>query len=272
MPDPYRYQDQDDFVMLVVDFPEADGDQILNALPVQAKRWLEGLPWVQRRYVLSLCHVMCATPPEVQAEFLDDYTADGVISRIIHDQDTQQRVIQHLTRFHLSTQLTEPTLRQYIRQFYIHSAQDTRQQVNLYLETALRLMSSSQEHNSILSYVLGFEILKMLFQMSWEQHEKLYRLQSHPEEFIRLYIKPIQYAHRLNGIIIPKDEKQFFARREYFIQRPVLTQKRLKTLVMATFSADNIIHLGFTVIRHPNALHYDHDYLYDNELPTVIFD
>lgn len=256
--------------MFAVDVTQ--NDQVLDSLPHQAKQWLEGLPWAQRRYVLSLCHVMCATPPEVQAEFLDDYTADGVISRIIHDQDTQQRVAAHLKRFHITTQLTETTLRRYIRQFYIHSAQDNPQQSNLYLETALKLMSSVQENNSILGYVLGFEIIKVLFGMSWEQHERLYRMQPNQEEFIRYYIRPIQHAHRLNGIIVPKDENQFFARREYFVQTPRLSPKRLDTLVMATFSSEKINQLGFGVIRHPNALHYDYEHIYDKAHTTAIFE
>ncbi|MEM8806078.1 MAG: cobyrinic acid a,c-diamide synthase [Cyanobacteria bacterium P01_G01_bin.38] len=254
--------------MLVSNFSESD--PVLAGLPYEARQWLEGLPWAQRRYVLSLCHVMCATPPEIQAEFLDDYTADGVISRIIHDQDTQQRVYLHLERFCIETQLSEPLLRRYIRQFYMHSAQ-TSQHTNIYLETALQLMSSTQEHNSILSYILGFELLKLLFQMSWEQHEKLYRLQASQEDFIRTYIRPIQTAHRLNGIIVPKNETQFFARRDYFIQRPQLSPKRLDTLVRATFTADTVVQIGFSIMRHPNAVQFDHDHIYgDNSNHVTI--
>jgi hypothetical protein len=254
-------------------FPFPENERVLDALPSEAKHWLESLPWEQRRYVLSLCHVMCATPPEIQAEFLDDYTAEGVISRILHDQDTPQRVNFHLQRFRIATEVTEPLLRRYIRQFYIHSAQDNRQHLDLYLETALKLMSSNQEHNSILSYVLGFEIMKLLFLMSWEQHERLYHIQSSPENFIRAYIKPIQHAHRLNHIIVPKDEKQFFARREYFVQHPSIQDKKLSQLIMVSFCADKIVHLGFSILRHPDALHFDYDYIYENGAPiSPIFD
>ncbi|MEO0539366.1 MAG: cobyrinic acid a,c-diamide synthase [Cyanobacteria bacterium P01_A01_bin.105] len=256
--------------MLAVDFSE--NEHILGSLPLSARHWLESLPWQQRRYLLSLCHVICANPPERQAEFLDDYTADGVVSRIIHDHDTQQRVYFHLRRFHIATQLTEPTLRQYIRQFYLHSAQTLQQPVNQYLETALKLTASTQEHNSVLSYILGFEIMKLLFQMSWEQHERLYRLQATQEDFLRAYIRPIQHTHRLNGIIVPRDEGQFFARREYFIQQPKLSKKRLDTLIMATFAATTVTELGFSVIRHPQAIQFDYEHILENEPARVIFD
>lgn len=256
--------------MLAVDSQE--NASVLGALPIEARQWLESLPWEQRRYVLSLSHVICATPPERQAEFLDDYTADGVFSRILHDQDTQQRVYYHLKRFHISTELTELVLRQYIRQFYIHSAQNTHQPLNQYLETALRLTASSQEHNSVLSYILGFEMMKLMFQMSWEQHERLYRLQANQEEFARAYVRPIQHTHRLNGIIVPKDEGRFFARREYFVKRPQLSTKRLDALVMATFSSDKVTDLGFAVIRHPKAVQFNYEHIFENEPPSVIFD
>ncbi|MEO0490696.1 MAG: cobyrinic acid a,c-diamide synthase, partial [Cyanobacteria bacterium J06659_2] len=118
-----------------------DSDGVLGALPLQARHWLQSLPWAQRRYVLSLCHLMCATPPEMQAEFLDDYTADGLVSRIIQDRDTQQRVNVYLKQFRINTDLSETVLRSYIRQFYIHSAQDMRQQPDLYLESALKLVA-----------------------------------------------------------------------------------------------------------------------------------
>lgn len=238
---------------------------VLDKLPSEARQWVESLSWQQRRYVLSLCHLMCAAPPEVQAEFLDDYTADGLVAKKLEDQETQQRVKQYLQEFHIATELTESVLRGYIKQFYVHSAQDTRRQPDLYLESALKLVFNSEERSNVLNYVLGFELLKMMFQMSWEQHEKLYRLQRNQEEFIRTYIKPIQLAHQLNGIIVPRDQKVFFAKRHYFVQRPEISPKKLVELVMATFTAETAAMFGFTVIRHPNSIQFDYDQVFEPE-------
>jgi hypothetical protein len=260
------------FIHTPMVFVQPDNDPIFGSLPQQAKRWLEGLPWDQRRYVLSLCHLMSAAPPEAQAEFLDDYTADGLVFRVIQDQDTKQKVSGYLQQFHIQTELTEKVLRSYIRQFYIHSAQDARQQPDLYLESALRLMISTQERNSVFSYVLGFELIKLMFQMSWSQQERLYRLQISQEEFLRSYIRPIQHAHRLNGIIIPRDADQFFARRDYFVQRPNLQGKRLVELVMATFTSEVVGGFGFSIIRTPNSFQFDYDYIYAPEPGEAIFD
>src|SRR6476469_4848791 len=101
-------------------------DSMLEKLPPEAKKWVESLPWSQRSYVLSLCHLMCASTPEMQAEFLDNYTADGLVSRTLEDRDTQQRVNQYLKQFQIKTELSESVFRTYIRQFYIHSSQDVR--------------------------------------------------------------------------------------------------------------------------------------------------
>lgn len=254
--------------MAFLELVESDG--VLGALPLQARHWLQSLPWAQRRYVLSLCHLMCATPPEMQAEFLDDYTADGLVSRIIQDRDTQQRVNAYLRQFRIKTELSETVLRSYIRQFYIHSAQDMRQQPDLYLESALKLVASSEERNSVFNYVLGFELIKQIFQMSWSQQERLYRLQISQEEFIKNYIKPIRHTHRLNSIIVPKDEGLFFARRDYYVQLPDISGKRLVELVMATFTTAIVTNFGFGIIRHPNSFQFEYDYVYGPEPSEAI--
>jgi hypothetical protein len=84
------------------------------------------------------------------------------------------------------------------------------------------------------------------------QHERLYQLQRNQEEFIKLYIKPIQLAHQINGIIIPEHRKEFFSKRDYFVKKPMLSPKKLIQLVMATFTTDIVIDLGFAIIRDPN--------------------
>jgi hypothetical protein len=245
-------------------------DNILKKLPPEARSWAESLSWQQRRYVLSLCHLMCAAPPEVQAEFLDDYTADGLVSKKLDDQETKQRVKQYLKEFKITTELTEAVLRSYIKQFYIHSAQDTRRQADLYLESALKLVFSLEERNNVFNYILGFELLKMIFCMSWLQHERLYRLQRNQDEFFQTYIKPIQHTHRLNSIIVPKDENCFFAKRNYFVQQPEISHKKLVELVMATFTTETTSNFGFTVIRHASSLSFDYDFIFQPE-PEAIF-
>lgn len=238
---------------------------VLSSLPPEARDWLTALPWEQRRYVLSLCHLVCATPSAQQAEFLDAYTAEGLLSLIIDDSDTRQRINEHLIGFRSQAEIDSNTIRRYIRQVYMHSVQDARQRPDLYLETAVMLMGSAQAHSSILSYILGFELLKLLFAMSWEQHERLYHLQPNQDDFTRDYIRPVQQAHKRHGIVTPKDEKTFFARRDYFIQQPEIHPQRLIGLIIEAFSADKIIELGFSVLRHPNAIHFNYDYIYGSQ-------
>lgn len=244
-------------------------ENILEKLPSEAKKWAESLPWDQRRYVLSLCHLMCAASPEVQADFLDDYTADGLVSRILQDRDTKQRVKEYLREFRIETELSEAVLRTYIKQFYIHSAQDARRQPELYLESAMRLVASTEEKNNVFNYILGFELLKMMFQMSWFQHEQLYRLQKNQEDFIHTYIKPIQHAHRINGIVVPKDEGVFFAKRNHFVQQPNIASKKLIELVIATFTTDVVTSFGFSIIRHLQSLSYDYEYIFKPEQDAI---
>lgn len=240
-------------------------ESMLEKLPPSAKEWAESLPWEQRRYVLSLCHLMCAASPEVQAQFLDDYTADGFVSKILQNRDAQYKVEEYLKGFCIKTELNEAVLKIYVRQFYIHSAQESNRQPDQYLESALRLAVSAEEKNSVFSYILGFELLKMMFKMSWAQHERFANLQKNSSSFIKKYIKPIQETHKINKIIVPKEEKVFFARHDYYIQVPNLTDKKVVQLVMATFTTDIVINFGFSLIRHGQALLFDYEYIFQPE-------
>jgi len=240
-------------------------ESVLAKLPPDAQKWAESLPWHQRRYLLSLCHLMCAATPETRASFLDDYTADGIIAKLLEDRDTQHKVKEYLQKFNVRADLDTSVLRGYIRQFYIHSAQDTRCQPDLYLESALRLVISNEERSHVFNYILGFELLKMMFCMSWFQHEKLYKLQRNQEEFVQLYIRPIQHTHKINHIIVPKDERLFFARRDYFIQKPVINAKKLMELAIATFTTEVTTNFGFYIIRHPQSLVCVYDYIFAEE-------
>lgn len=247
----------------------AGHESIFGQLPPEARTWFESLPWNQRRYVLSLCYLMSGASPDVQAEFLDDYTADGLVSKKLEDKETEQRVRDYLKEFHINTELNTTVLRHYIRQFYVHSAQDSRRQPDLYLESALRLVFSTEERNSVFNYILGFELLKMMFRMSWLQHERLYRLQRNQDEFINTYIKPIQHTHRVNGIIVPRDEGVFFAKRDYFVQQPTISERKLVELVMATFITDIVSMFGFSIIRHPNSLSFDYEVIFGSEQDAI---
>ncbi|MEB3885284.1 cobyrinic acid a,c-diamide synthase [Lyngbya sp. CCY1209] len=244
---------------------------LFEQLPPEVQHWAESLPWNQRRYVLSLCYIICASPPEKQAEFLDDYTADGLVSKLLEDIDSINRIRRYFKWFKISTPLTEAVLRKYIRQFYIHSAQDARCQPDIYLESALKLVLSPDEKDRVFNYIVGFELIKLIFKMSWLQHERLSRLQKSQDEFIKKYIKPIQHAHRINGLIVPKDEKVFFAKRDYYVQQPDIGPQKLLALIMATFTSDRIVHCGFSVTRHIHALEFDYDYIFNASEPESIF-
>ncbi|MGB7710760.1 MAG: cobyrinic acid a,c-diamide synthase [Microcoleus sp.] len=240
-------------------------DTVLEKIPVEVKDWAESLPWNQRRYLLSLCYILCASTPDLQAEFLDDYTADGLISKMFEDVDTLHRVKEYLIRFRVKKELNESDLRSYIKQFYIHSAQQALRETDQYLESALRFVLSTEERNNVFNYILGFEFLKIVFQMSWLQHERLARLQKNQSQFLDTYIKPIQHAHKINGIIVPKDEKIFFARRAYYVQMPNISNNKVIELVMASFSTEMVSNCGFSISRHSQALRFDCDYIYHPE-------
>ena len=70
---------------------------------------------------------------------------------------------------------------------------------------------------------------------------------------------------------MPKDEGVFFAKRNYFVQLPELTEKKLLELVIATFTTDVATSFGFSIMRHPHALTFDYDYLFNSD-SEMIFD
>jgi hypothetical protein len=193
------------------------------------------------------------------------------IDRILHAANLQYSVKFHLSRLQRPTELTPSLIKNYIRQFHLHVLQDSRREADRFLQSALQLFVSQgddrrsivDDRNPILCYLLGFEIIVMLFEMSWQQHERLYYLQHNQEYFFHQYIKPIQIAHRLNDKIVPRDAKRFFAKRTYFIQRPFLRPQQLRAIAIATFPAEIILRLGFEVIRHPRSFVFDNSLIFD---------
>lgn len=244
---------------------------VFKNLPLEVRKWVASIPVNQRLSVLSLLvHVMVATPTGTKDKSLEKQTTDILVSKILKDQAIQLLVTKHLKKFRLDKEINEIALKNYIKQFYIHSVKNLNTQSDIYLEIALKLFCNPEERTIFFNYILGFETLKMMFQMSWFQHERLYQLQKHQEHFLKTYIKPIQKAHRLNGMIVPKYESVFFAKRNYFIRKPEIKEKKLIELLMATFTKETVINLGFLIIHHPNFLVFDYEYIFTPE-PEYIF-
>ncbi len=199
-----------------------------------------------------------------QSHLLRGYTADKTINRILNAGNLKASVEGHLKRLNRpNSSLTTDLIQTYVSQFYLHALQDPRSEASDFLKSALQLFVRQDDRNPILCYILGFEVITLLFGMSWYEHERLYYLQHHPEQFYYLYIKPIQIAHRLNEKIVPRDADIFFARRTYFIQRPSLRPQQLKAIAIATFPAETVLKLGFEIIRHPRSFVFDHAAIFD---------
>lgn len=246
---------------------------IFEVIPQEVLNWVDNLSENERRYLLSLCHLICTVSHDKQLEFLDNYTADVLVIKIIQEQAPQQLVARSFNKLNIKQKLTSDVLKSYIKQYYIHSAQDLRTQSEHkieYLKAVFELISDLEARNNLFHYILGCEIIKLLFQMSWFQHEQFYRLQKNQEYFIKNYIKPIQYAHRLNGIIVPKDETLFFAKRNYFIKKPEITDKKITELLMSTFTTAQVSNLGFFISHNLNFIKFDYDYIFNCD-PECIF-
>lgn len=256
-----------------VDSERLNTVSIFEIIPQEVLKWANNLSWEERRYVLSLCYLICSVPLDKQAEFLDNYTADGLVVKILQEQTPKDWVTRSFKKLHIKQKLTNTVLKDYIKQYYIHSAQDLRTQSNRdieYLEAVLHLINDSEERNNLFHYILGCEIIKMLFKMSWLQHERFYRLQKNQEYFINHYIKPIQHAHRLNGLVVPKDETLFFAKRDYFIKNPNIKDKKLTELLMSTFTIAQASNLGFFISHNLDFVMFDYDSIFNCE-PECIF-
>jgi hypothetical protein len=212
-------------------------------------------------------HLLTELPQ--QRHLRTDYSNPEAIDRILNAAHHHHSVQFHLSRLQRSTELTSTLIKDYIRQFNFHALQDSRREGTSVLQSALQLFVSQDDRNPILCYLLGFEIITMLFEMSWQQHERLYYLQHNQEYFFHHYIKPIQMAHRLNDKIIPRDADIFFAKRSYFIQRPLLRPQQLKAIAIATFPAETILQLGFEVMRHPRSFIFEASAIFDEPEMTL---
>ena len=72
----------------------------------------------------------------------------------------------------------------------------------------------------------------------------------------------------MNGIIVPSRERNFFAKRNHFVERPRIKDKKLIELVMVTFTTEAVNYLGLSILRHPHKFPFDPDYIYQPEDDT----
>ena len=193
------------------------------------------------------------------AEFSETYPDAPTPPSNPVDRELKALVQQYLQRFHIATTITPDVTQQYMRQFYIHVVQHS----HLKSPSLLKRIDRLDHRNQVLAYILGFELVKMVFQMSWQQHERLCDLQRNQEDFLLRYIRPIQAAHRLNHMVVPRDQDLFFARRDYFVQRPKLRPHQLEILAIATFTAETVLQFGFEVIRHPESFRFDYGEIFE---------
>ncbi len=228
------------------------------------------IPLSSKTNRLLLGKLMCAISRYQATDHLEISTSEEVAAKRILEQFPHRTIEKHLRKFHINTELNEFVIRRYIKQFYIHLSQDLRTHSDSHFEVTLQLISNKKDKNTIFYYILGFEILRMIFQMSWLQHERLYELQKNQESFIINYIKPIQNTHRINGIIVPRYENLFFAKRNYFVKKPNIKEKKLTELLIATFTTDTVKTLGFLIVRHLNFLVFDYEYIFGDE-PESLF-
>jgi len=94
-------------------------------------------------------------------------------------------------------------------------------------------------------------------------------MQINQEDFIKNYIKPIQHAHRINGIIMPKDENFFFAKRSYFVEEPILSDKKVIELIVATFTTNIVTEFGFSIMINIKSFNFNYDYIYSPESEEI---
>ena len=193
----------------------------------------------------------------VRVEFPETYS--NAPTPIAIDRELKALVQQYLQRFCIATVITPEVMQQYMRQFYIHVVQHSPTEAT----SLFRRIDRLDHRNQVLAYILGFELVKLFFGMSWQQHERLYMLQRNQEDFRNRYIRPVQSAHRLNQIVIPRDQDLFFARRDYFVQRPKLSPHKLEVLAIATFTAEAVLDFGFEVLRHPESFRFDYAQVFE---------
>jgi hypothetical protein len=70
---------------------------------------------------------------------------------------------------------------------------------------------------------------------------------------------------------VPKDERLFFARRDYFVQKPAISERKLIELAIATFTTETTTNLGFSIIRHSQSLIFDYDYIFEAEQEVLSY-
>ncbi|GAB4352980.1 MAG: hypothetical protein Fur0042_21620 [Cyanophyceae cyanobacterium] len=199
-----------------------------------------------RRFLLNALTLFAAISPEQQHQAINDLIQSEIFLLAEKSlQFLQRRVKDVLYPFHIAKELEDDDIREYYYRYYMQTGQIPERLTPEYL-------------NVMLKFIVGVELLKTLFRMSFMEQQRFFEIQGKYSTQALLfyrYIKPIR-RKLARERVTSRDPSG-----THYYQHPKLDEAELMDYIFDIFDLETIVHLG----EFSEKLSFESDYIYAKE-------
>ncbi|WP_242031821.1 hypothetical protein [Microcoleus sp. FACHB-672] len=182
-----------------------------------------------RRYLLNSMTLFASISPEQQHQILNDLIQSELMNLAEQSKKyLHQNVKVVLKRMFIEKPLSEKEIAEYYYKYYTITGVIPEEVTNEYL-------------NILVNFILGIEMSKLLFLMSFVEQQRFFELQENYSAQVVLfyrYIKPIR-SKLIKEKIVNRDIIG-----NYYYNRPWVNEHELLDYIFDLFDLDKIIYLG----------------------------
>lgn len=196
-----------------------------------------------RRFLLNALTLFATVSAEQQHQAINDLIQTEI--SILADRSQtflKRRVQENLKRFQIEKELNEDEIREYYYRYYMITGLIPERLTPDYLNVLLR-------------FIIGVEIIKMMFSMSCMAQQRFFELQGKYSTQAMLfyrYIKPIR-AKLFHEKVLNRDTSG-----NYYYLSPKLEAYEVMDFIFDIFNLEQILYLG----DYADKLSFESDYIY----------
>ncbi len=201
-----------------------------------------------RRYLLNSMTLFASISPEQQHQILNDLIQSELINLAEQSKKyLHERIAAAFNKFCISQNLGEKDLAEYYYKYYVISG-------------VIPDGITSESLNKLGDFILGLELVKLIFLMSFVEQQRFFELQGNYSSqavlFYR-YIRPIR-SKLIKEKIVNRDIIG-----NYYYSKPWLNESELLDYIFEVFNLETLLYLGQTAKN----LTFEKEYIYKSQEP-----
>jgi hypothetical protein len=201
-----------------------------------------------RRYLLNSMTLFASISPEQQHQILNDLIQSELLNLAEQSKKyLQERITAAFNKFCIGKILGEKEIAEYCYNYYLSSG-------------IIPDEMTAESLNKLGDFILGLELLKCIFLMSFVEQQRFFELQGNYSSqavlFYR-YIRPIR-SKLIKEKVVNRDIIG-----NYYYSRPWVNERELVDYILELFNLESILYLGQTAKK----LTFEKEYIYKSHEP-----